>query len=90
MLLVLALFMLLICLPPPPPYPTLPQVHEVEKSHACTVTPHQIGGGATLCVEVADWRARRALRLKFRVAPSFACCVGGPRVEVREEGRGIC
>lgn len=64
------------------------QVHDVEKKHACTVqeaTGVEEGAAvlSTICVELANWRSRVKLCLRFRVATEFACCVGGPIVEVR-------
>lgn len=80
-----------ICLPSLHSFPNVTnkhcrQVHKLEKEYACTVAASGIGegvaAGATLCIELTNWRTRRQLRLKFRVATTHACCVGHPEVEV--------
>lgn len=69
----------------------LHQVHELEKKYACTAFTSNFGEtavtGATLCVELADWRSHQQLRLRFRVAPFYACFVGEPEVEVKSRCR---
>lgn len=70
------------------------QIHELEKRYACTVYKCDYGSdatpGAALCVELVDWRSHRKVKLRFRVAPSHACFVGEPEVEVRDIYNETC
>ncbi|CAM9374741.1 unnamed protein product [Ascophyllum nodosum] len=68
-------------------YCLLQELHHLEKKYACTVMQHPEVYGlpasrAMLCVEIANWRTRITMRLRFRVATSFGCCIGRPEVEV--------